>query len=112
MWLNERLLPGEETPLPYLGTVVQAEADGLWVDAHQRLIQVRPLLPGGALPEAGEQVLVVPGREGFYCLGSAEPLRGPGGGWIRFLPDGGVEINGAVITAQGVLRPAEQEDGV
>ena len=65
MWLNERLAENAPPALPYLGSVIQADNSLVWVDAHQRLTQVTPLV---SFPAIGDQVLVFAGMDGFYCL--------------------------------------------
>ena len=112
MWLNERLSRPDEAELPFFATVTAREGNAVETSSHTRLANAPCVLPPGlsALPEPGDEVLMLPTADGYACLGvpaadadGGYTLSHPGGATIRLRADGSIELNGLLITREGAL---------
>jgi len=113
MWINERLNASPESELPHIGRVVRLQGGFADVEGDMKLAEVACISPFGmaCLPPVGEEVLVVPGASGYYCIGSsagapaagAVTLRNAAGAEILLREDGSISLNGVVISKDGVI---------
>lgn len=79
MWVSEQLNRCETAEPPHLGRVTRVDGGKVDVASHTRLCGVVCItgFGGGGLPAVGEEVLVLPGLEGWYCIG--RPATAAGG---------------------------------
>lgn len=66
MWLDRQLLSSGEGELPFYGRVTAIKGSKVEISAGMQLGEVVCI---GGLPAVGDEVLVLPVREGYACIG-------------------------------------------
>lgn len=111
MWINERLNNPLESEPPYIGRVARIQGNQADVEGYMKLTGVTCISPFGmeCLPAVGEEVLVLPGGKAYYCIGvpsgrsGQTVIQNQAGARISLQGDGSVNINGVIISKDGVL---------
>lgn len=114
MWISEQLRFDGSAELPLTGVVTRVEGSKVDVNSFMPFSGLDCVGSAGmeALPQVGDEVLVLPTMGGYYCAGRVLPvstaegevvLRSGGGAFLRLRADGYAEINGLVISPQGEI---------
>lgn len=118
MWINQALSKNESQSDIHTGIVTDIVDGLLTVNSHTKIANIRVInpFPIASMPGIGQEVLLVPQKNGEYlCVGQAknlsvldenEVLISNGEGYIKLLSNGEVSINGLIITKGGQIVTA------
>lgn len=118
MWINQALTKNETDKETHIGVITDINEGVVTINSHTKLANVRVLNSFGisSMPFIGQEVLVLATKSDEYiCIGdtsintevdeSETVISSIGGGYIKLLADGSVNINGLTITADGQIIP-------